>query len=280
MRSGPRPTRPRASRRPWSSWTREATTRARTALGRFARATLRPGPYALLYVVNRSRNLTQDAGLPPPPRSRAILEAKSHLARHRRGQQHAPAWATPAEDDVRGRGRRASPTRSARLRGPAARLHHGAGERRSGQDAGRRFPPLWAGRRVCAVRRWPSPVRNVMCGDVPWRRRDAACGAGAAAARATPRQAAPCGRDEEGAIMARIMRGRRLLQGRAACASTHARVHIIELDQDADHGEGLPSGALHRRRTACTGCASCATDVPRRGDHGGKVEPPWQRKCS
>lgn len=48
-----------------------------TALARFAPA-LAAGPYAMLYVVNAFRNLTQ----PPPMRWRccARIEAKSHLA--------------------------------------------------------------------------------------------------------------------------------------------------------------------------------------------------------
>ena len=48
-----------------------------TALGRFARA-IAAGPYEMLYVVNRSRNLTQE-----PAEAAEVLreiEAKSHLA--------------------------------------------------------------------------------------------------------------------------------------------------------------------------------------------------------
>ena len=156
-----------------------------TALGRFA-ADVVAGPYALLYVVNRFRNLTQTpvsaaAALPP------ILEA-AHLQAGR-GQQLAR--------DGRDRlGRRAGRARVRRRggapSGPAAGVHDGAGSARPAGKWGRSLLYGWAARLFCATIR-TGPLGNVSAGTYPVEGGTRPAGAGAADARATPRQAAPCG---------------------------------------------------------------------------------------
>ena len=220
-----------------------------TALGRFARA-VAAGPYEMLYVVNRSRNLTQE-----PAEAAEVLreiEAKSHLAATAVANNTHLQGDTDEAVVAAGIPYRPGMASTAAFAVPAATafIHGAFGGRRPCQDADRQFPNGFAaGRRGGAGLSCAS-----ICAELPGNK---------TRERAALRRRRMRSTDEtRKADHGENQRRRLLLQGVRACAPTSCPVGILELDRGCRSRPRAITRPIAPTRTSAPVAPSCATMCP------------------